>query len=509
MEVEKSQQHAKTTVSSDATQFEVKRSKHGVKLEPQPSDDPQDPLNWSMRRKITILGVICLSAFAGIAQGGANVSGVVVQSFTYHKSVGAMVDSLSAGIAGTCSGPIFAMALAHYIGRCPVILWGLLLSMCNVWSASMTGPHDYIAFCISRWLAGTFGAFPTALGGGFIVDMFFLHQRGKAFAFYTTCAIFGVAFANTFSGFIVSHAGWPAQFWWVIGMLGLCFILVAIFVEDTTYPREGSNPPPKVSTLSQRILTFVPVRGNMERCPSNTHGPFDSILIGIQPPTLLAGCFIMLVFCWSTAVLNNLSVYLQLQPLEGGYGFTPQQNALFSFTNWISTAVAQLFGYLFNDRIPLWRCRRSGGIWRPEFRLYPLLAVPMTLSPIALGVFGASLEHHYHYMVLAFAVWIMNIADVICLPIVNAYVVECFLDYAAEVTTILTFYRLIFGLCISFFLPAWTAAVGIGWTYGMMAFFVLIAYGLTWILELKGPAIREMSMSRFKSNEEGEKLFGE
>lgn len=94
MEVEKSQQHAKTTVSSDATQFEVKRSKHGVKLEPQPSDDPQDPLNWSMRRKITILGVICLSAFAGIAQGGANVSGVVVQSFTYHKSVGAMVDSV-------------------------------------------------------------------------------------------------------------------------------------------------------------------------------------------------------------------------------------------------------------------------------------------------------------------------------------------------------------------------------------------------------------------------------
>lgn len=43
----------------------------------------------------------------------------------------------------------------------------------------MTGPHDYIAFCISRWLAGTFGAFPTALGGGFIVDMFFLHRRSN------------------------------------------------------------------------------------------------------------------------------------------------------------------------------------------------------------------------------------------------------------------------------------------------------------------------------------------
>jgi hypothetical protein len=64
------------------------------------------------------------------------------------------------------------MALAHYVGRCPVILWGLLLSMlCNVWLALMTGEHDCVAFCISRWLAGTFGAFSTALGGGFIVDM--------------------------------------------------------------------------------------------------------------------------------------------------------------------------------------------------------------------------------------------------------------------------------------------------------------------------------------------------
>lgn len=374
----------------------------------------------------------------------------------------------------------------------------------------MTGPNDYIAFCISRWLAGTFGAFATALGGGFIVDMFFLHQRGKAFAFYTTCAIFGVAFANTFSGFIVSHAGWPVQFWWVIALLGLCAILVGLFVEDTTYARLGEVQSTKAigTGLSHRIFTYIPVKGNLERAPQRgSHGPFDSIIIGLQPITLLAGFFIMLVFCWSTAVLNNLSVYLQLPPIAGGYGFTPQQNAYFSFVNWISTAVAQLYGFLLNDRIPLWRCRKSGGIWRPEFRLYPLLIVPMIFSPVALGLFGATLEHHWHYMVLAFCVFIMNIADVICLPVVNAYVVEYFVDYAAEVTTILTFYRLIFGLCINFFLPAWTATVGIKWVYGMMAFFVIIAYSLTWILEWKGPIIRKIALARFKSTEAGEKLF--
>lgn len=405
------------------------------------------------------------------------------------------------------------MAIAHYIGRCPTIFWGLLLStLMNVWSACMTGEDQYIAFTVSRWLAGTFGAFPTALGGGFIVDMFFLHQRGKAFGFYTTCAIFGVSVANCLSGFIVSHVGWPVQFWWVIALLGVCVILVGLFVEDTTYDRSGAGQVSKLSGSSaqRKLLTFMPIRGNIERSPNRRHGPFDSILIGLQPTTLLAGFFIMLVFSWSTAVLNNLSVYLQNPEEMGGYGFSPQQNAYFTFTNFISTAVAQLYAFAFNDRIPLWRCRKSGGVWRPEFRLYPLLFTPMVLSPVALGLFGVSLEKHYHFMVLAFSVFIMNIADVICLPIVNAYVVECFVDYAAEVTTILTFYRLIFGLCISFFLPAWTAAVGINWTYGMMAFFVIIAYSLTWILEWKGPAIRRISLARFQADgEEGEKLFTE
>jgi hypothetical protein len=132
----------------------------------------------------------------------------------------------------------------------------------------------------------------------------------------------------------------------------------------------------------------------------------------------------------------------------------------------------------------------------------------MILSPVALSIFGAALKHHYHYMVLAFSIFMLNVADVICLPVINAYIVECFVDYAAEITTILTFYRLVFGLCVSFFLPVWTETVGIGWAYGMMAFFVIIAYALTWILEWKGPVIRRYTLARFrKDSEEGEKLF--
>ena len=288
----------------------------------------------------------------------------------------------------------------------------------------------------------------------------------------------------------------------------LCFF----FLEDTTYARGSAiEQAHKRNSFSHKLLTFFPVRGNQERASNNKgHGPFDSVLIGLQPTILLGGFFIAIIFMFSTAILNNLAVYLQLPPppVAGGYGFTPKQNAYFTFVHILSTMVGQIYGLLFNDSVPLWRCKRAGGVWKPEYRLYPLLFVPMTLSPVALGLFGAGLQYHLHFMVLALSTFLLNIADVVCMPIITAYCVESFLDYAAEVTTILTFYRLVLGLTISFFLTPWTNAVGIGWTYGMMASFVIIAYALTWILEWKGPQIREKRMAKFVTKQEGgAKLF--
>ncbi|KAI7467417.1 hypothetical protein KC351_g14043 [Hortaea werneckii] len=506
--------HEMTSPASpqEPAEARAKFDKHGIKLEPHPSDDPNDPLNWPTSKKCFMLFILCLCAFAGTAQSGANAAGVVVQAMAYGVQPSDMINTVSAVLAGVCTGPIFAMALAHYIGRCPVILWGLLISMCcNVWSGSMTDPGDFIPYAMSRWLGGTFGAFPIALGGGFIVDMFYLHQRGKAFAFYTSSALFGISVANTVSGFIVQYNPWPVQFWWVSVLLAFCAILTAVFLEDTTYARTPNDPinekAMKTSGLTKKLLTYIPVRGTMENSPQNTHGPFDCILIGLQPPTMLAGFFILIVFAWGGVVLNNLSVYLQNPVAIGGYGFSPVRNAEFSFVNFVSTAAAQLYGFAFDDRLPLWRCKKNGGVWRPEYRLWPVLAAPLVLSPIGLGLFGAANAEHYHFMVLAVAVFFVNMADVMCLPIVNAYVVECFVDYAAEVTTILSFYRQILGLCVNFFLPAWTATVGIRWVFGSMAFFVLVGYGLTAILEWKGPQIRAMSWSKFVDTEDNEELF--
>ena len=69
--------------------------------------------------------------------------------------------------------------------------------------------------------------------------------------------------------------------------------------------------------------------------------------------------------------------------MVGGYGFGPLANANMTFSQWIGIAIGEIYGLLFNDRLPLWRCRRNGGIWWPEFRLYPLLGPSVILLPVS------------------------------------------------------------------------------------------------------------------------------
>ena len=56
---------------------------------------------------------------------------------------------------------------------------GLLVT--GIWSATMTRSDEYGAFVAARLFGGLFGGTAPALGAGTFVDLFFLHQRRKAF----------------------------------------------------------------------------------------------------------------------------------------------------------------------------------------------------------------------------------------------------------------------------------------------------------------------------------------
>lgn len=135
---------------------------------------------------------------------------------------------------------------------------GLLVT--GVWSATMIHSNQYSAFIAARLFGGLFGGVAPSLGADTIVDLFYLHQRGKAFTALNLSFLAGVVVGPTLSGFIVDSTSWTVQFWWSNGLEAIIIILTLALLEDTQYDRslktEEYRKSPPENFIENRVATF-------------------------------------------------------------------------------------------------------------------------------------------------------------------------------------------------------------------------------------------------------------
>ena len=167
-------------------------------------------------------------------------------------------------------------------------------------------------------------------------------------------------------------------------------------------------------------------------------------------------------------------------------------------------------GLFINDSIPLWICKRyHAGIWKPELRLY-CTSLTVVIVPIGLGICGAGLQYHLHYMVYAVGVFVVALGTLISVPVATNYVAESFTHYGTASTLVMTFYRLSWGVAIPFFIDSWIVRVHLGWVFGMAAFLTFAAWFLVLLLLWKGQTFRRWNlMKNLASSEEGVTVFEE
>ncbi|KAA8642053.1 hypothetical protein EYZ11_005592 [Aspergillus tanneri] len=503
------------TGTSDGSEHS-KKNDNGIVLIPQPSDDPEDPLNWPLWKKLLIFAAICLAGFAGQMSPNSNQLTFVYQVPAYHKTVKDLLNTVAAGLAGWVAGPFFMIPLVAVIGRSSVVLWSLVaVFACQIWAAEMTGPNDYISFTISRLFCGMFGGVPAILGSGYIMDMFFLHQRGKAFAIFEVLIIFAVVGGGTLGGFIAEHKPWNYVFWWTLGPVGAAIVAVFCVVEDTTYSRDGSMPqraPLPKSWLANRIATFLP---GLKTTPPNKGQDFVRraivpFQVTFAPITLLTGTYIFIALGLPIMQASTLATFLQPPEEAGGYGFSSLQMAFFTMTAWVGIIGAQVFGFFFNDKIPLWLAKRRGGTWHTEYRLANTI-LPSVILPIGLGIYGAGLEYHLHFMVLALGSFLIWFGALLALPVCYNYIIECFLNNPVEASVSLNAYRISFGLMSVFIVTQWQEAMGVGWMWGLGAFLIVFVDLIMAVIIFKGHLVRQWTATVSRSiavTEDGATISG-
>ena len=158
-------------------------------------------------------------------------------------------------------GPFALLPASHVIGRTSVIFWSTFTVLIfNIWGASMTGPQQYVPFLLSRFFAGLGSAVPSTLGPRVLMDLFYIHERGRAFSVFSLAFLTGPLAAPTLGCFIAAKTDWPVMFWWTIPLLGIALILIFIFMEETGFERDGKAqyPHQPEQFVANRIATLFP-----------------------------------------------------------------------------------------------------------------------------------------------------------------------------------------------------------------------------------------------------------
>lgn len=204
-------------------------------LVPKPSADPDDPLNWSKRRKWLNVTLLLFYVFStGI--GGTSVYSVFTP---ISKETGISIGQLNNG-----TGYLFLMAgwtniiwqpLALTFGRRPIILLSLLFCVAiSEWTAWI---DHYPSWAAARCLYGFACAPVEVLPQICIPDVFFAHERGAFIGWYMFVLCASNFIAPLIAGFMNDAYGWHWVQHWAALILALNFVLAFFLYEESMYMR--------------------------------------------------------------------------------------------------------------------------------------------------------------------------------------------------------------------------------------------------------------------------------
>lgn len=123
-------------------------------LIPQPSDDPEDTLNWSQTKKHVALLVISACAFLPDYGSATGAVTLIPQAEIWGMTEDEVNHSQVGNVFMLGAGGLFVTVLGAYFGRLPVLFWFMVFA---VWTAAFcAGAHTFEQFMAARILNGFF-----------------------------------------------------------------------------------------------------------------------------------------------------------------------------------------------------------------------------------------------------------------------------------------------------------------------------------------------------------------
>ncbi|KAI9740486.1 MAG: hypothetical protein M1834_005066 [Cirrosporium novae-zelandiae] len=458
------------------------QSQQDIVLVPTPSDDPDDPLNWSSRRKSLSTACWAMSVTFQFFVAMATYLNLIVIPWSYDYLPPLLrefieVDIVSDLNSGT--GYLFLLAgwgllfwqpfALQYGKRLTYILSTVGLIATTLWAPFSEGNGQWIGRSI---LAGFFCSPIEALPEMSITDVYFAHERGFYMGLYSLMLVGSNFIAPIITGFINDGQGWHWVFYWPAIFLGIGLIFILLFMEETNYDRktvgivETSAPdlvakstafdpekgikaaPESASALAEgkelavvniyMQKTFLQKLSLMDRPRPNMLWPRFKLTVNFfsWPVVVYAGFAYGSTLIWFNVLNGTASIILSEPP----YNFSTSIVGLSYVSALIGVISAFLLVGHFSDQFIIRLSRRNNGIYEPEQRLW-FFAISTVVTPAALVLWGVGAAHHIHWFGLLVAMAALAFQNTCGASLSTNYLVDCYREVAGEALTTLIIVR--------------------------------------------------------------------
>ncbi|KAI0051540.1 MFS polyamine transporter [Auriscalpium vulgare] len=458
-------------------------------------DDPQNPRNWSSKKKWGATTIISCFTFISPVSSSMIAPAMthVAQQFGIHNTaIEAM--STSVFVLAYAFGPLFLGPLSEIFGRSRVVQCANIFYL--VWNLACGFAQNTGQLIAFRFLAGLGGSAPLAIGGGVIGDLFSADERGQAIAIYSLAPLLGPVIGPIAGAWIAERTTWRWVFWSTTIADGLVQMLGLLFLKETYAPVLLER---KAEQIKQNMDEEKANRTHV-RTVFQTPDRHWKAIIGkalIRPFALFIYEPIIQVLGLYMAFVYGL-LYLFITTIPSIFEGTYHERIGIAGINYLALGVGLTGASQTNARVmdKIYRHfkNKNGGVGRPEFRL-PSVVPGTILLPVGLLITGWTAQNHTHWIFpdivrLPF----VGAGTILCFQSIQSYVIDTFTLHAASALAAVTFLRSLAGFGFPLFAPSMYKALGYGKGDTILAVFAFaIGCPAPWLLWFYGERIRKAS----------------
>ncbi|GAA5981253.1 hypothetical protein JCM10908_004039 [Rhodotorula pacifica] len=443
--------------------------------------DPENPFNWSNRKKWQTCLLACLFTFLVAYCGTAFASGTPSMMRDLNCSHELAVLGLSIFPLGFGLGPLFTAPLSEAYGRYPLYVVSSVLY--TVFFIPTAYGQNIATVIIARFIGGIAASTGSTLVGGTVADLFETHNRGLPMSIFSICAFMGTGLGPAVSGYIELKKGWRWIEWVQMMFGGVMAVLLILFTRET----RGSV------ILSRRAHKLRKETGDPRyQCRSDAERASLAVLVRVSMtrPIYLLGTEAIVFFFSLWAGVSWGTLYLLVEALPLIFGNVYDFNAGEVGLTFYSVIIASFIGFgvsFYQERLYRKHVARRG----PEARLYTAL-VGGLVFPAGAFILAFS-QGRGHWMGPVIGVTLIFTGVYTIYLAVFSYLADCYTIYASSALSGQSLCRNLMGFSMPLFTTQMYNGLGYQWASFLAGCIALVLAATPWILFRFGPTIRARS----------------